>query len=116
MSCTGKCCSRFYMPIKGEALAKIPMINGTVEEANFIKDMVIFIEDYPIVDGVEDPGAYYTCRHWDTQTRLCKAYEQRPSMCKDFPYGDQCPHESNCTELGKVDFWKDKRKKLNQIR
>ena len=28
----------------------------------------------------------FTCRHWDTETRLCRAYDERPAMCRDYPY------------------------------
>lgn len=35
---------------------------------------------------------YFTCRHWDELTRLCTAYEDRPTMCRDYPYGGACQH------------------------
>ena len=42
------------------------------------------------------PQPLYTCRHWDTETRLCGAYDQRPALCRDYPYGVECQHEG-CT-------------------
>jgi hypothetical protein len=67
----------------------------------FILDMLIPLTRRQAVSrsrrlGYPDPMKYgpdyslYTCRHWDEDTRLCGAYEQRPSMCRDYPYGRPC--------------------------
>ena len=41
----------------------------------------------------EEKGeGYFTCTHWDEQTRLCKIYEDRPRMCREFPNGRVCGH------------------------
>jgi Fe-S-cluster containining protein len=76
-------------------------LNGSKEEADFIKDMVIWLGDYP-KKNEEDVhnGAYYTCRHWDTETHLCKVYEKRPLMCKGFPYKKKCQYDEKCDEVG----------------
>jgi len=29
----------------------------------------------------------YRCKHFDTETRLCKDYVHRPWMCSAYPYG-----------------------------
>jgi len=35
---------------------------------------------------------WYACRHWDEETRLCRIYEHRPQICRDFPYDEECRH------------------------
>jgi Fe-S-cluster containining protein len=30
---------------------------------------------------------HYTCKNFDSATNNCTAYETRPSMCRDYPYG-----------------------------
>ena len=30
-------------------------------------------------------GHVYTCRHFDDDTRLCTAYDERPEMCRVYP-------------------------------
>jgi len=45
----------------------------------------------------------YTCRHWDTDTRLCSVYDQRPSLCADFPYGESC-HHKGCDYRKDIDY------------
>lgn len=41
-------------------------------------------------------GYYYTCRHHNKETGDCMAYEQRPHMCREFPYGEPCKYRG-CT-------------------
>lgn len=61
--------------------------------------MVIHINDLKNEDtGVE--GGLYTCRYWNSITKLCTAYDKRPMMCRDFPYGKQCMMDTNCNEPG----------------
>lgn len=36
----------------------------------------------------------YTCKYFDGHN--CTAYEERPAMCRDYPYGKQCTFEG-CT-------------------
>lgn len=34
-------------------------------------------------------SAFYTCRHYDPETRRCGNYANRPRMCREYPwYGD----------------------------
>jgi Fe-S-cluster containining protein len=102
MTCTGLCCKKFYLPVKYDELMKTEgSLNGSVEEREFIKDMVIWLEDYKKTSEEDThEGAYYTCRYWDTETHLCKVYEKRPIMCKGFPYKRKCKYDENCTEVG----------------
>jgi Fe-S-cluster containining protein len=37
-------------------------------------------------------SGWYACRNWDEETRLCTIYEDRPSMCRDYPYDRECRH------------------------
>jgi Fe-S-cluster containining protein len=41
------------------------------------------------------PPMFYRCSNYDTDTRLCADYENRPEVCRTFPlYGDDRPHPS----------------------
>jgi Fe-S-cluster containining protein len=49
------------------------------------------------IEGEPDPDRdYFACRHWDEETRLCGNYENRPEMCRAFPYGKPCEHGCDC--------------------
>ena len=36
------------------------------------------------------PGNWYTCRLFDDLTNLCTDYENRPDMCRNFPWFGRC--------------------------
>ena len=95
-TCDGKCCAVF-------ALFDGIENRQATEERDFIMDMVIPLSyDEALaraakfgvpVESIPKPRSGwspYTCRHWDEETRLCTVYEQRPRMCRDFPYDGPC--------------------------
>lgn len=45
--------------------------------------------------GTGDRGeARFTCSHFDAEAKLCMNYEDRPNLCRDYPYfaGRSCNH------------------------
>lgn len=34
---------------------------------------------------------YYSCKNWDSETKMCTDYENRPNLCKGFPWFDGRP-------------------------
>lgn len=87
--CNGSCCERF--PIGGyesdSSLQK--KLNSTNEHEEYIKirTMLVLLQD--------GSPPHYTCKHFDTETRLCNDYENRPDMCRLYPSynpGDPCKH------------------------
>lgn len=68
-----------------------------VPDGHFIREMLVEITPaeaqekhwgWGLVGWNPDPGGrYFTCKHWDEQTRLCGVYEDRPKMCRDHPCG-----------------------------
>lgn len=102
-SCAGACCSVFPLHL-GQAIFKAK--GRLPAEREYILDMLIPLTrrqalarsrrlGYP--DPPKHPKDYghFTCRHWDETTRLCGAYESRPAMCRDYPYGRPC--ERGCS-------------------
>jgi Fe-S-cluster containining protein len=102
-ACPGKCCAVFWLPWNPTALREhVP----TLEDGAFIADMVIplgpdeakaraerFGMSWPALNITdENADQVYTCRHWDETTRLCTVYEQRPRVCRDYPYDLECGH------------------------
>lgn len=109
--CDGACCAAFYMPRKHmEVLANFP----SVMEGDYIADMVIPLSTEEVTErrlrfGITEKhniseGHGYTCRHWDEETTLCTAYEERPKMCRDYPYDKACEH---CKCHSPIDVWKE---------
>lgn len=105
-ACTGACCALFWWSRTPEQLQAWPLLAGgsTPAESRFIADMLVAldeaearrrIDEFAIKTTYEEATSHegrllYTCRHWDERTRLCTVYEQRPVMCREFPYGLGC--------------------------
>jgi len=76
---------------------------GMLADGPYVKDMLIWITPEEARDRHRKfgwffrnwepvPGEFYfTCKHFDRETRLCKAYDKRPKMCRDYPEG-KCKH------------------------
>ena len=96
-TCGGECCAVFWVP-KDRDWTK-------VTDGAYIQDMLIpltrrqslrrwrkFVsKERPLPEWGDDQTAA-TCKHWDEESRLCGAYEDRPDMCRDYPYGNACSH------------------------
>ena len=94
--CTGHCCRRFPIGDSTPEQWADPLWFGKAKDGQFIADMLISL-------GTDDTGKYhYTCRHFNVETGNCMAYESRPDMCRDYPYGNPCEHP-DCTEGSKPD-------------
>lgn len=107
-ACTGKCCAVFNYSVSRETLAA-----RDDADSKFLADMLIDLtpdeaearaERFNVTppDGYTvrewaDYGQAYTCRHWDEKTMLCGVYEDRPRMCRDYPYAGKCQHDCACT-------------------
>lgn len=120
--CTGHCCKAFTLPISAEELqsdfekyqAWVQNPEGETKprwrDIGIIADMAIYLgmgwHDSKTGEYVPDselnrkrfghePIRVYTCRHLQSNGD-CGIYENRPSMCRDYPYGHPCKFE-NCT-------------------
>jgi Fe-S-cluster containining protein len=79
----------------GEALDLVAMLEPlTVAEANLRQEAFVQGERTGFTEG--DEGHLYMCKHWDEETRLCNDYENRPPMCRTFPYGKPCRYGCTC--------------------
>lgn len=104
-ACPGLCCAAFYWPRTLAWMRKNP---NAMFDGPQIADMLIPLtpkearERYERFAGAEAVvpsgfkwkyrGHHFTCKNWDEETRLCRIYEDRPTMCRDYPYGQECQH------------------------
>lgn len=49
---------------------------------------------------------FYRCRHFDVETRSCTNYDNRPDVCRGFPWYDQEPHPAK-TLPPDCSYWED---------
>ena len=107
-TCDGRCCCVFPLSwgVTGEDGISTWLDEGhTTEERAFIADMLIPLNKFEATQRWADMGyteplslldddrPLWTCRHWNTETRLCDAYDQRPLLCSTFPYETACHHK-----------------------
>lgn len=100
-TCSGKCCAVFTYSTPLEKLRENP---EKYRDGKFLADMLIELtpeEAMARAERFDIPMApptkpVYTCRHWDEETRLCGVYEERPRMCRDYPYARACDHDECC--------------------
>lgn len=84
--CTGHCCERFFLsPDATDKLLVNPelMLDG------------VQVQQMLLPTGEEDR---WTCVNFDTASRNCKIYEDRPNLCSSHPT-KECPYEG-CTLSG----------------
>lgn len=100
--CTGHCCRAFNLPYAPNELLDGAQRFG---DGEYIADMVIYLglcdalpDRKPALDstGQVAMAHFYTCRHLDEDTGNCTAYETRPKLCSEYPYGKRCEY-SACT-------------------
>lgn len=86
VGCGGGCCERFHFG-HGETMETVQE-KGRLRggEDQVIADMLIPLGVSTLDSDGEAglPVFWFTCKHFDTTTRLCKIYEQRPSMCRTY--------------------------------
>lgn len=97
--CDGRCCAvfPFSTPIDKARDPKVRSIaiKLTDEEADErIERFDLHFENLNATGLTERSGIgeLYKCRHWDEITGLCGIYEDRPDMCRNFPYLGACSH------------------------
>ena len=104
--CTGHCCECFT--IKGH----IDGYEGDYWQHSYVKDWQDYGTEYlddsetalimdmliPIVDPTNEIDSF-TCKNFNTDTRNCDIYTQRPTMCRKYPDSTdngECQYEE-CT-------------------
>lgn len=102
--CGGHCCRWFHLPLCPEDLEA----HGDAElevAADWSKDWPFhtrYREDVRLVAGMaiplrpvqpDQPAGpwWYACKNLDGRG-LCRIYEDRPRLCRGYPYGQRCEH------------------------
>ena len=79
--CDGRCCELFALSKPHEHLIAH---QTDIQDGETIAGMVIS-------QGQSNDGVWlFSCQHFDTDSRRCRIYEQRPDMCRRYPYDGRC--------------------------
>lgn len=94
--CTGHCCREFVLHLQDVLLCVLtperagddgPKIGSMITFVRRIKPGEIGLAGH-VVSG--DDELIWTCKHFDRESGDCTNYENRPNMCRDYPYGREC--------------------------
>ena len=98
--CTGHCCRAFPLPFGPEELAAKAW---GYQDGEQIAAMAIYLgqlEGPPEPHCSLGPAHYYTCKNLQDNGD-CGIYDDRPQMCRGYPYGGQCGYTA-CTSQDRV--------------
>jgi Fe-S-cluster containining protein len=97
--CDGRCCAVFPLSIDIVQFVTHP---EKFKDHDFVLDMLVSLSPETARKRWRDLGfgefrggpnhgdQLFTCRHWDEVTHRCTAYEDRPDLCRAYPYGREC--------------------------
>lgn len=68
-----------------------------------VADMIVFLREDKMCLGnprrkIDHKLYHYTCRHFDSKTKNCTNYEDRPDMCRAYPNSRICKYKG-CTRV-----------------
>lgn len=109
--CTGLCCAAFFIyRTNQDQKDTIAELYASDDPSNiYIAKMLIPLTETEVKErmlkfGGTVPehvemkqGQWFTCHHWDENTRLCKDYENRQNVCRDYPTLDYPVCEYGCS-------------------
>jgi len=100
MRCTGHCCRDFSLPYFPDEFKRR---HKHIVDGVQIYRMVIYIGIGHLNHAGQRVKYYprYTCRNYNSDKKECEIYEDRPAMCRDYPYRGQTCTYPGCTFSGK---------------
>ncbi len=73
----GRCCQKIYITHANDLIK-------TEEEFEYLKSMHYFYDWLKVVDK-DETGLIFECTKLNKETGKCTAYNQRPSICRQYP-------------------------------
>lgn len=97
----GDCCERIwiaqdpdkvaqwaYLPEYPPTAARSARANSNIEDARFIHKYWLYSGD-----------GFWQCSKWDSESRLCTAHDERPPVCRNYPWYGERPSEDRGRSL-----------------
>lgn len=103
----GDCCAAVTLS-KANAEAVLDRIDGDGPNMSFIR------EHWTITREMADGGWELACDRFDPDARRCTAYDERPPICRDYPWYGREPG-SHTALLPRCGFWLDVADELRPV-
>lgn len=105
----GDCCETIYFPSM-DRVAEIvkwvshPEAKGWTEEYdNNVVDALFTTENWKLNDDEQT----YHCLKFDKENRICSVHEDRPYVCRGFPWYGKKPWKEAIAKYPSCSFWED---------
>lgn len=86
----GDCCTEISLPL-GVVLALDELLAGGDVPSAGVDPSYWFIADHWLETERDDERALYECDRFDSLTRRCRAHDERPPVCRGFPWYENTP-------------------------
>ncbi len=97
----GACCTRFHLDEDPQmALDRALALGGRPETDAHLRDLIVIARMAEHLDDAPDGGAWYRCRNFQWEADglgACTIHQNRPGMCRGFPYGETVPDIPTCS-------------------
>jgi Fe-S-cluster containining protein len=82
-------------------------IGWTVESARRARENAKFLLQHWHRSSGGGKNIRWSCDAFNSETRLCEAHDERPAVCRDYPWYGGAPKEGVLNKLPKCSFWAD---------
>ncbi len=106
----GDCCDPVILPLTKKQVRERNTPSGPFILANWRRiSRAEALKRRPPPDGLDYPTGqrFYECAAFDPATRLCTAHDDRPPVCRRFPWYEQEPDAGRLGTLTRCSFWAD---------
>lgn len=104
----GDCCTNIWSSTSPERIVEIAEVEQRTSEHPAIDSATFIAAHWTPLSGPDELGGYrYACRRYDAEHQRCSAWDDRPQVCRGFPWYDGIPAEatlvhSRCSYLADV--------------
>ncbi len=104
----GDCCDPVILPLTKKQVRERNTPSGPFILANWRRiSRAEAARRRPDLEPHRPGQRYYQCAAFDPDTRLCTAHDDRPPICRRFPWYEQKPEASRLGTLTRCSFWAD---------
>jgi Fe-S-cluster containining protein len=92
----GRCCNPVHLTPAQDAIVQnwVAYIGNGGDRPEDGTDADFILKHMTRISDADSGGGRYICAMYDVHRRLCRAHDQRPRMCSEYPWYDSTPDAS----------------------
>lgn len=104
----GACCEDISVKVSPEQFVAKAEVEQATEGYPGHDSATFVVAHWTPLSGPSQHGQYnYRCRRYDADARLCTAWDDRPQVCRGFPFYDHQPGEQDILLHKQCSYWLD---------